>query len=105
MREGTEGGGCLRLAMAHVEGVDALMCSTRPAPRPCRSNPCPHAPPSLYCTVQISAFFPSHHMKAMAQNAEMRKLEGEVAALLAGAAQCLLARGLAWLCVVPRCPH
>ena len=39
----------------------------------------------LYCP-QISAFFPGHHMKAMAQNAEMRKLEGEVAALLAGAA-------------------
>lgn len=39
------------------------------------------------CFPQISAFFPGHHMKAMAQNAEMRKLEGEVAALLAGVSQ------------------
>lgn len=36
------------------------------------------------CFPQISAFFPGHHAKAMAQNAEMRRLEEEVAALLAG---------------------
>lgn len=36
--------------------------------------------------LQISAFFPGHHAKAMAQNAEMRRLEEEVAALLAGVA-------------------
>ena len=46
---------------------------------------CTHLPSPLCCP-QISAFFPGHHMKAMAQDAEMRKLEGEVAALLAGAA-------------------
>lgn len=34
--------------------------------------------------LQISAFFPGHHAKAMQQNAEMRKMEEEVQGLLAG---------------------
>ncbi|PSC70111.1 C4-dicarboxylate ABC transporter [Micractinium conductrix] len=38
------------------------------------------------CFPQISAFFPGHHAKAMAQNQEMRQLEGEVAAQLRGLA-------------------
>ena len=37
---------------------------------------------------QISAFFPGHHAKAMQQNAEMREMEEEVQALLAGGAFC-----------------
>lgn len=39
---------------------------------------------SCAAPVQISAFFPGHHAKAMQQNVEMRKLEEEVQALLAG---------------------
>lgn len=36
------------------------------------------------CFPQISAFFPGHHAKAMAQNEEMLRLEQEVAVQLAG---------------------
>ena len=41
------------------------------------------APADEICFPQISAFFPGHHLKAMSQNAEMRRLEAEVDALLA----------------------
>lgn len=45
--------------------------------------------------VQISAFFPGHHAKAMQQNAEMRKMEEEVQGLLAGRSLVCMSTGYA----------
>ena len=45
--------------------------------------------------LQISAFFPGHHAKAMAQNAQMRQLEDEVQGLLAGEARGAAGRDIA----------
>lgn len=55
----------------------------------------PHPPPLLRPPVQISAFFPGHHAKAMQQNAEMRKMEEEVQGLLAGRSLVCMSTGYA----------
>lgn len=77
----------------------AFRCSqAMPLPAPdsgCRSSahlihlPCCRPP------VQISAFFPGHHAKAMQQNAEMRKMEEEVQGLLAGRSLICISAGYA----------